>query len=75
MRHPELQLLKSGPDLKPEAKGRPPAEDLEQDPSVVGKEHPVSDLKLVEKELLVPDSLMMLRSENFPNKAFRIRLS
>ena len=25
LRHPELQLLKSDPDLKPEAKGRPPA--------------------------------------------------
>ena len=25
MRHPELQLLKSNPDLKPETKGRPPA--------------------------------------------------
>lgn len=50
-------------------------EDLEQGPWVVGKEDLVSDLKLVEKGTFVPDSMMMLRSENFPNKAFRIRLS
>ncbi len=42
---------------------------------VIGKEHPVSDLKRVGKGTFVPDSMMMLRSENFPNKAFRIRLS
>jgi hypothetical protein len=50
-------------------------EKVDQRPWVVGKEHSVSDLKLVAQGTAIPDSMMMLRSENFSTTPFRIRLS
>jgi hypothetical protein len=47
-------------------------EQLEHRPWIVSKEHPVSALKVVKKGIAIPDSMIVLRSESFPNKAFGV---
>jgi hypothetical protein len=48
-------------------------EKLDQRPWIVSKEHPVSGLKIVGEGTVIPDSMMVLRSEHSFNSAYRIR--